>query len=159
MSQPSNSPSSNQQYATADYGVANNGYNNGYNNNNNNNNGCNNNNNNELNPHTRRQLGGAAVAGGLAGLVLAGPVLGVVAAGGAALAVTSRGKTGDVARAGGDAMASVGDRLKKINDKHHVVEKTSKGIVKGCNWVSKRVQPRDSGANAAAATGQQYSRS
>jgi hypothetical protein len=93
--------------------------------------------------HTKRQLRGAAAAGGLTGLVLFGPVIGAVAAGGAALAATSKGGAGNVARASGDVMGSVGDRLKKIDKKHHVVEKTSKGVVKGCQWVSKRLKPRD----------------
>jgi hypothetical protein len=93
--------------------------------------------------HTKRQLRGAAAAGGITGLVFFGPVVGAVAAGGAALAVTSKGGAGNVARASGEAMASVGDRLKKIDKKHHVVAKTSKGVVKGCQWVSKRLKPKD----------------
>jgi hypothetical protein len=94
-------------------------------------------------PHTGRQLGGAAVAGGLVGLVLGGPIIAAVAAGGAVLAVTTKGQAGNVARASGDAMASAGDRLRKVDKKHHVVEKTSKGIVKGCNWVSRRLKPKN----------------
>jgi uncharacterized protein YcfJ len=102
-----------------------------------------NNNNQVENPHTGRQLGGAAVAGGLVGLVLGGPIIAAVAAGGAALAVTTKGQAGNVARASGDTMASAGDRLRKVDRKHHVVEKTSKGIVKGCNWVSRRLKPKN----------------
>jgi hypothetical protein len=95
------------------------------------------------NPHTGRQLGGAAVAGGLVGLVFGGPIIAVVAAGGAVLAVTTKGQAGNVARASGDVMASAGDRLRKVDRKHHVVEKTSKGVVKGCNWVSRRLKPKN----------------
>lgn len=91
---------------------------------------------------TKRQVGGAAVAGGLAGLLLAGPVGCVVAAGGAAMCATSRGKAGNIARSSGDMMASAGDRLKKLDQKHHVVNKASWGIDKGCNWVSKQMQPK-----------------
>jgi hypothetical protein len=91
---------------------------------------------------TKRQVGGAAVAGGLAGLLLAGPVGCVVVAGGAAMCATSRGKAGSVARSSGDMMASAGDRLKKLDQKHHVVNKTSRGIVKGCDWVSHQLQPK-----------------
>jgi hypothetical protein len=91
---------------------------------------------------TKRQVGGAAVAGGLAGLLLSGPVGCVVVAGGAAMCATSRGKAGNVARSSGDMMASAGDRLKKLDQKHHVVNKTSRGIVKGCNWVSHQLQPK-----------------
>uniref|UniRef100_A0A7S0F6L6 Uncharacterized protein n=1 Tax=Craspedostauros australis TaxID=1486917 RepID=A0A7S0F6L6_9STRA len=92
-------------------------------------------------------MAGAAVAGGVAGLLVAGPALAVVAAGGAALAVTSKSKTGDVARAGGDAVAATGDRLKKIDQKHHIVEKTGKGLTKGLKWVERRMTPRNSGNN------------
>jgi hypothetical protein len=91
---------------------------------------------------TKRQVGGAAVAGGLAGLLLAGPVGCVVLAGGAAIFATTRGTAGNVARASGDMMASAGDRLKKLDQKHHVVNKTSRGIVGGCNWVSHKLQPK-----------------
>lgn len=102
-------------------------------------------------PHTKRELRGAAVAGGLAGLAVGGPLVGVLAAGGAALVVTTQGPAGKVARAGGEAMASVGDRLKKLDNKHHVMRKTSNSIVKGCKWVSKKVKPKDSTANVGAA--------
>jgi hypothetical protein len=102
-----------------------------------------NNNNNNENPHTRRQLRGAAVAGGLTGFLLGGPIIGAVVAGGAALAVTSKGKAGDVARSTGEVMASAGDRLRKVDQKHHVVKKTSKGFSKSCDWVAKKIKPRD----------------
>jgi hypothetical protein len=74
---------------------------------------------------TDRQLGGAAVAGGLAGLVLAGPIFGLLAAAGAAAAATTKGGPGKAARASGDAIASFGERLKGIDEKHHVIERTS----------------------------------
>jgi hypothetical protein len=100
-------------------------------------------NNKNENPHTKRQLRGAAVAGGLTGFLLGGPILGAVAAGGAALAVSNKGKAGKVARSAGEGMASAGDRLKRVDRKHHVVEKTSKGFSKGCNWAAKKLKPRD----------------
>jgi hypothetical protein len=103
-----------------------------------------------VNPHTKRELGGAAVAGGVLGLVVGGPIIAAVAAGGCALAVTTKGQGGKVVRAGGEAVACVGDRLKKINKKHRVVQKTGKGITKGCNWVAKKVKPKDAGSNASA---------
>jgi len=73
-------------------------------------------------------------------MMLGGPLIGAVAAGGAALAATTKGQAGQVARAGGETMASMGDRLQKINRKHKVTQKTSKGIVKGCHWVTKKLQ-------------------
>ena len=111
-----------------------------------------------------RQVGGAAVAGGLAGLVLVGPMFGLVAAGGAAVAATTPSKAGQVARAAGDVTASAGDRLKefdkkhhltkktkqgaqevgrslkKFDDKHHVVRKTTNSVKKGCDWVSNKLK-------------------
>ena len=93
---------------------------------------------------TKDQLvGGAAVAGGLAGLVLMGPVVGLLAAGGAAFAAsTNKGKAGQLARATGEVTVQAGRRLERFEKKHHVVEKTSKSVVKGCHWVSDRLQPQ-----------------
>jgi hypothetical protein len=102
-----------------------------------------NNNNADEKRHTGRQLRGAAVAGGLTGLIFVGPIVGLAAAGGAAIAATTKGSGGNVVRATGEAVSSVGDRLKKMDEKHHVVEKTSKGFVKGCSWVSNRLKPKD----------------
>lgn len=79
---------------------------------------------------TSRQFAGAAVAGAIAGTMLAGPVGLVVVGGGAAIASTTKGKGGDIARKGGDAMANVGDKLKHLNQKHHITEKTKKGFSK-----------------------------
>jgi hypothetical protein len=84
----------------------------------------------DTDPGTPRQVGGAATAGCLAGLVLAGPVIALLAAGGAAAVATSRGKPGDFARHSGEVMADAGDRLKRFDEKHQVVEKSSQ-------WVSK----------------------
>lgn len=104
-------------------------------------------------PGTRRQVVGAGVAGGITGLVLGGPLLGLVGAGGAAaVAKTSRGKPGDFARKSGDVMASAGDRIKKYDEKHRVVEKTSGSIRKGCEWVSKSEVGRKSGDAVARAS-------
>jgi hypothetical protein len=81
-------------------------------------------------PGTPRQVGGAAAAGCLAGLVLAGPIVAALAALGAAAVATSRGKPGNFARASGDAIADAGDRLKRYDEKHHVVAKSTR-------WISK----------------------
>merc|ERR1711959_276436 len=80
-----------------------------------------------------REVGGAAVAGGLAGLLVAGPVGGLVAAsGGAAVASKNKGKAGNVARKTGETLASAGDRLKTFSKKH-LPEKASKGIASAGN--------------------------
>lgn len=106
-------------------------------------------------PGTGREVGGAAVLGAVAGLVLGGPILGLVAAGGAAAVATSNGKAGHVTRKGGEMVADAGDRLRRFDQKHRVVEKTStrlrnfdqkhrvvektsRGIKSGCKWVSKQ---------------------
>lgn len=113
----------------------------------------NNNNNNNMNDSsqsrdncdsgTDRQIGGAAVAGGLAGLILAGPLIGLVAAGGAAVvACTDKGKAGQVVRACGDATVDAGHRIRKWDEKHHVGEKVSHGFTEGCRWVSKKLEPK-----------------
>ena len=95
------------------------------------------------NPHTRRQLFGATIAGGLAGLLCGGPIVGTVAAGTAALAVSSKSKSGEVARKSGEAVAKIGDRLKEFDRKHHIVEKTKENAIEGFEWAKKRVAPRD----------------
>lgn len=112
-------------------------------------------------------IGAAAVAGGVAGLVVAGPVLGIVGAVGAGILATENSKAGDVARASGDVVLSAKDRAKKIDEKHHVVdktkkatstfvskakefekkhhvgEKTGKGLTKGLKFVSKKLKPKE----------------
>lgn len=131
----------------------------------------------ENNPHTQRQLIGASIAGAFAGCLVCGPLFGIpVGAGTAALAVSSPTKAGEWTRKGGDAVAKAGlqageriekleeehhfvdktkdsavkgyewtsRRLKKIEDEHHLVEKTKKGAVKGYQWASKRLEPNDS---------------
>ena len=90
----------------------------------------------------RRQVGGAAVAGGIAGLVLAGPLVAVLLAGGAAAVATTRGKAGQVTRATGEAMAQAGDRLKAIDQKHHFTEKACKGIAKSADWITDKLKPK-----------------
>mmetsp|Transcript_6815 Transcript_6815/g.6493 ORF Transcript_6815/g.6493 Transcript_6815/m.6493 type:complete len:156 (-) Transcript_6815:255-722(-) len=69
-------------------------------------------------------IGGAAIAGGVAGLAVCGPALGLVGAVGAGALATQSNKAGDVARASGDVVVAAGDRAKKIDKKHHVVDKT-----------------------------------
>jgi hypothetical protein len=105
----------------------------------------------EENLHTKRQLRGAAIAGGLTGLLVGGPVVGVMAAGGAVLAVTAKGKVGDMARSGGEAAAKVGDRIRQtLPPKNHpVLEKTSQRVAQSRDWAVKRFTPKKSNASAA----------
>lgn len=72
---------------------------------------------------------GAAIAGGITGLMVAGPVLGIVAAAGAAaVASQNDGVAGKVARVSGDAVVTVGDTVKEIDGKYHIVDKSKSFI-------------------------------
>jgi hypothetical protein len=97
------------------------------------------------NPHTKRQLlCGVTVASGLGGCLLGGPVGGTFAASGAALAVSSRSKIGEIARSSGDAAARVGDKIIEINEKHRVVDTVIDKTVEGFDWVSRRLRTQNS---------------
>lgn len=86
---------------------------------------------------SRRQAAGAAVGGGVVGYVLGGPILALAGAGGGAVAASSSsGKIGNVARRSGDAVADAGDRIRRFNSEHRVVEKASTSIKKTCDKVS-----------------------
>ena len=65
----------------------------------------------------------AAAAGGLVGLILGGPVLAFMGAVGAGIASTSNCPAGNIARAGGDVAASIGETIVEFNDKHKISEK------------------------------------
>jgi len=78
-------------------------------------------------PEKRRSgiVTGAAIAGGVAGLVVVGPIIGIVGAATAAgLAAANTGTAGDVARASGDVVVSAGDRARDLDNKHGIVDKT-----------------------------------
>ncbi|KAL7427293.1 hypothetical protein ACHAXM_000786 [Skeletonema potamos] len=78
---------------------------------------------------TKRQVGGAAVAAGIAGLAVSGPILGVAAAGGAAYAATTNsGVPGSVARQTGESVASVGDKCKEIDQKHNIMKRSTQMV-------------------------------
>ena len=98
---------------------------------------------------TKRQVGGAAAVGGIVGLIVAGPVIAVAVGIGVAVAATTKGKVGDVARASGDVVASAGDRLKHLDEKHQVTQTTSKVFVKGCKTVSKTLKPKETPSSTA----------
>lgn len=68
---------------------------------------------------------GAAIAGGITGLVVAGPVLAIIGAAGAAAAASeNKGRVGKIARASGNAVVTAGETVKQFDEKHHVVGKT-----------------------------------
>ena len=84
-------------------------------------------------------MGGVAIAGGLTGLVTAGPIVGLLATPGAAVAATTKSGAGIAARVSGDSMASFGERLKEMDEKHHMVERISWSTANGARYVSKRL--------------------
>ena len=112
-------------------------------------------------------IGAAAIAGGVAGLVIAGPVIGVIGAAGAAALATQDNKAGEVARASGDVVIAAGEKAKQIDEKHDVVNKTKKAaggfvqktkefeqkhhlgekagksMTKGLEFVAKKLKPKD----------------
>jgi hypothetical protein len=94
----------------------------------------------EIKRRMRRQVGGAAVVGGLVGTVLAGPITGLVTAGGAAALASSKhkNKATNVARSVGDSAADVGDKVLMWGNKHRVSEKISTRAVDTHTWVSTR---------------------
>lgn len=94
--------------------------------------------------HTKRQLCGAAVVGGAVGFVAMGSaVVGLAAAGGAAYAATRRDKVGVVMRSTGDTVADVGNSLKRFDRNHRISEKTADGIIKGNQWISKKLKSQE----------------
>jgi len=98
---------------------------------------------------TNRQVGGAAVAAGVAGALLMGPVLGLAAAGGAAvLAARNKGPAGNVARASGEAVSNTGERLRKFDQKHHVTATASKGLAKSAKWVADKTKIKNKNGGA-----------
>jgi hypothetical protein len=65
------------------------------------------------------------------------PVGGAFAATGAALAVSSRSKIGEIARSSGDAAARVGNKIVEINEKHRVVDTVIDKTMEGFDWMSR----------------------
>jgi hypothetical protein len=97
---------------------------------------------------TSRQISGAAAAGGIAGLIIGGPIFAVVAGIGIAACATTKSKAGEVTRATGDAVSSAGNRVKQWDEKHHVLQKTGDGIIKGCQWVDRQFKGKPKGGSA-----------
>eukprot|EP00527_Entomoneis_sp_CCMP2396_P000465 CAMPEP_0198146888 /NCGR_PEP_ID=MMETSP1443-20131203/32081_1 /TAXON_ID=186043 /ORGANISM="Entomoneis sp., Strain CCMP2396" /LENGTH=212 /DNA_ID=CAMNT_0043810993 /DNA_START=51 /DNA_END=686 /DNA_ORIENTATION=+ len=89
-----------------------------------------------------RAMGGAAVVGGVAGMLLLGPLIGLVAAGGAAVAAANApGKVGDRVRATGEGVAQAGDKLRQMDQQHQIVEKVTLGFHKTAAFISERLEP------------------
>ena len=111
-------------------------------------------------------IGAAAIAGGVAGLAVCGPLAAVAGAIGAGALATQSNTAGNVARASGNVVIATGERAKKLDKKHHIVEKTKKaagtiaknakefeekhhlgekagkGLKNGLDFVSKKIKPK-----------------
>jgi hypothetical protein len=66
----------------------------------------------------------AGIAGGVVGTLLGGPLLGAVAGGAAAYCVEQEGAAGDISRALGEVAKTTGAKVKELNEKHHLLEKS-----------------------------------
>lgn len=88
---------------------------------------------------SHREVNGAAVVGGIVGLLVGGPIVGVAAAAGTAyMAATKKGDVGNFARKSGTAIADMGDKIQQVEHENHIVDKTTKQMVKGASWVEKK---------------------
>jgi hypothetical protein len=102
----------------------------------NNNNDNNNNREEEYNVGSKQEVHGAAALGAIVGIFLGGPIIAALAAAIAAyLAAVKEGSVGDFCRKGGKAANDLGKSIVKAEKKHHWLDKTTKGLVKGANWV------------------------
>lgn len=77
---------------------------------------------------TNREVGGAAVMGGLVGWVMGGPFVALVGAGGTAAVATTETKVGKLARQGGEKLACAGDQLVLLERKHRLIERGTNQI-------------------------------
>ena len=90
---------------------------------------------------TRGQVNGAALVGGLAGMLLGGPILGVLGAGvSACLAATDDGKAADFVRKGGNMAVNVGKKIQKEEQERHIFDKTADTLhlEEGVEWIEQK---------------------
>lgn len=102
---------------------------------------------------SHKVIAGTAIAGGVAGLAIAGPLVGLATAAGGAVLATRQNKAGDLARASGNVVVAAGERAKKIDEKHHLLEKTKKataGLVQKGNEINDKHHVTDKTKRAAA---------
>ena len=73
-------------------------------------------------------VGGAAIAGTVAGLIIAGPLIAVVSGVAAATLATQDTKAGRVAQSTGDNVLCAQDQIREMDKKFGIVEKTKLGV-------------------------------
>ena len=92
---------------------------------------------------TKGEVNGAAVAGGVAGLLLGGPFVGAIAAAGAAyVAATKNNDVGNFAREAGSSMNKLGKKLMKVEKENKILDRTAEELVKGASWVEARMSAK-----------------
>eukprot|EP00542_Grammatophora_oceanica_P012096 CAMPEP_0194031512 /NCGR_PEP_ID=MMETSP0009_2-20130614/4672_1 /TAXON_ID=210454 /ORGANISM="Grammatophora oceanica, Strain CCMP 410" /LENGTH=159 /DNA_ID=CAMNT_0038671693 /DNA_START=119 /DNA_END=594 /DNA_ORIENTATION=+ len=82
------------------------------------------------------QFVGAAVVGGVVGLVVGGPLIAVGLGAGAVALAATKTRAGKVTRQTGGAVASVGGKVRQVDQKHHISEKTGNAFKRGWKFVS-----------------------
>lgn len=73
-------------------------------------------------------VGGAAIAGCTAGLIIAGPLIAVVSGITVATLATQDTKAGRIAQSTGDTVLCAQDQIREMDKKHKIVEKTRRGV-------------------------------
>lgn len=92
---------------------------------------------------TKGEVNGAAVAGGVAGLLLGGPFVGALAAASAAyVAATKDSDVGNFARDAGSSMNKFGKKLLQTEKENKILDRTAEGLVKGASWVEARMSTK-----------------
>jgi hypothetical protein len=92
---------------------------------------------------TKGEVNGAAVAGGVAGLLLGGPFVGAIAAASAAyIAATKDGDIGNLARDAGSSMNKLGKKILKLEKENKILDRTTEELVKGASWVEARMSSK-----------------
>ena len=73
-------------------------------------------------------VGGAALAGTAAGLIIAGPLVAVISGVAVATLATQDTKAGKVAQSTGDTVLCAQDQIRDLDKKFRIVEKTKMGV-------------------------------
>ena len=84
---------------------------------------------------------GAAVVGGVAGLVVAGPLIGVVGSVAAGALAATKGPGGNLSRAAGEVVVSATERAQKLNEQHHIVQHSKEAagkVVEGAKAIDEK---------------------
>lgn len=89
---------------------------------------------------SKAEVNGAAVAGGIVGILLGGPIIAALAAAGAAyLAASKEGGAGDLARKSGNAVNDLGKSIVHVEKENKIMDKIANELVKSARWVEKHI--------------------